>query len=129
MTRHTPGVAFDDDTWELYHLDEDRSECIDLAAAEPERLAAMVARWWEEAEAHGVLPLDDRTIELFAARFADGSVHRPDRHYTYRPPGLAAARPGGTRDRRAQLGPRRDHRAAERRRRRAVRGRERELRA
>ena len=46
----------------------------------------MVARWWEEADDHGVLPLDDRTIELFAARFADGSVHRPDRHYTYRPP-------------------------------------------
>jgi Sulfatase len=86
VTRHTPGVAFDDDTWELYHVAEDRSECIDLAAEQPERLAAMVARWWEEAEAHAVLPLDDRTIELFAARFADGSVHNPQRHYTYRPP-------------------------------------------
>jgi arylsulfatase len=86
VTRHTPGVAFDDDVWELYRVVEDRSECDDLALAEPERLQAMVARWWEEAEAHGVLPLDDRTIELFAARFADGSVHRPDRHYTYRPP-------------------------------------------
>jgi arylsulfatase A-like enzyme len=86
VTRHTPGVAFDDDTWELYHVAEDRSECVDLAAAEPERLAAMVAKWWDEAEAHGVLPLDDRTIELFAARFADDSVHSPQRHYTYRPP-------------------------------------------
>ena len=35
---------------------------------------------------HGVLPLDDRTIELFGARFRDGSPHRADRHYTYRPP-------------------------------------------
>jgi arylsulfatase A-like enzyme len=86
VTRHTPGVAFDDDTWELYHVAEDRSECIDLAAEQPERLAALVARWWEEAQDHGVLPLDDRTIELFAARFADGSVHNPQRHYTYRPP-------------------------------------------
>jgi arylsulfatase len=86
VTRHTPGVAFDDDTWELYHVAEDRSECVDLATAEPDRLDAMVARWWDEAEAHGVLPLDDRTIELFAARFADDSVHRPARHYTYRPP-------------------------------------------
>ena len=86
VTRHTPGVPFDDDTWELYHVAADRSECDDLAAREPERLAAMVSRWWAEAEAHGVLPLDDRTIELFAARFAEGTVHREDRHYTYRPP-------------------------------------------
>jgi arylsulfatase A-like enzyme len=86
VTRHTPGVPFDDDDWELYDLATDRSECDNRAAAEPERLAAMVERWWEEAEAHGVLPLDDRLVELFAARFTDGSVHRPDRHYAYRPP-------------------------------------------
>ena len=36
------------------------SECHDLAAAEPERLAAMVERWWEEAERNGVLPVDNR---------------------------------------------------------------------
>jgi arylsulfatase len=52
----------------------------------PEKLAEMVALWWEEAEAHGVLPLDDRTVELFGARFRDRSPHREDRHYTYRPP-------------------------------------------
>ena len=28
-----PGVPFDDDAWELYHYDVDRSECHDLAAA------------------------------------------------------------------------------------------------
>ena len=39
-----------------------------------------------EAEAQGVLPLDDRTIELFGARFREHSPHRPDRHYTYYPP-------------------------------------------
>ena len=86
VTRHTPGVAFGDDTWELYHVELDRSECVDLAAAEPERLAEMVALWWAEADQHGVLPLDDRTVELFGARFQDYSVHRPNRHYTYFPP-------------------------------------------
>src|SRR6185436_12197002 len=86
VTRHLAGVPFDDDQWELYHVDVDRSECHDLAADEPERLAAMVELWWHEAEDHGVLPLDDRTIELFGARFRDGSPHRADRHYTYRPP-------------------------------------------
>lgn len=86
VTRHQSGTPFDDDRWELYHLDEDRSECHDLAAEHPERLAALIDRWWEEAEAHGVLPLDDRTIELFGTRFRKRSPHRPDRHYTYHPP-------------------------------------------
>jgi arylsulfatase A-like enzyme len=86
VTRHTSGTPYDDDVWELYHVEVDRSECVDLAADQPERLAAMVERWWEEAEAHGVLPLDDRTIELFGARFRDRSPHPADRHYTYRPP-------------------------------------------
>jgi arylsulfatase len=53
-----PGL--DNVTWELYDVRVDPSECHDLAAAEPERLAAMVERWWQEAEAHQVLPLDNR---------------------------------------------------------------------
>ncbi|MEO6987872.1 MAG: arylsulfatase, partial [Aquihabitans sp.] len=86
VTRHQSGVAFDDDTWELYHLAEDRSECNDLAATHPEKLQELVALWWQEAETHGVLPLDDRTIELFGTRFRDRSPHPVSRHYTYRPP-------------------------------------------
>ena len=46
----------------------------------------MVDLWWQEADRHGVLPLDDRTIELFAAHLSDRSPHRTDRRYTYRPP-------------------------------------------
>jgi arylsulfatase len=86
VTRHQRGVPFADDTWELYHLAEDRSECVDLAATMPEKVTEMVDQWWREAEAHGVLPLDERTIELFGARFRERSVHRPDRRYTYHPP-------------------------------------------
>ncbi|MDX6267048.1 MAG: hypothetical protein QOD70_1788 [Frankiales bacterium] len=48
---------FDSDRWELYHLDTDWNEVHDLADQEPERLAAMVATWWAEAEAHDALPL------------------------------------------------------------------------
>ncbi len=86
VTRHQQGVAFDDDMWELYHVDVDPSECTDLAAEMPEKVAEMVERWWVEAEEHGVLPLDDRTIELFGARFRDRSPHPADRRYVYRPP-------------------------------------------
>ncbi|MGH1504264.1 MAG: arylsulfatase [Acidimicrobiales bacterium] len=67
---HAPGTAFDDDRWELYHLDVDVNECHDLAEAEPERLAAMIDRWWSEAAAHQVLPLDDRFGERFAENAA-----------------------------------------------------------
>ncbi len=86
VTRHEPGTSFDDDTWELYNVEVDRSECNDLAAAEPERLAAMIELWWAEAEEHNVLPLDDRGIELFGARFVDRTPHPTSRKYVYYPP-------------------------------------------
>jgi arylsulfatase A-like enzyme len=85
VTRHQKGVPFDDDRWELYHLDTDFSESRDLAEERPDKVEELVALWWREAEAHGVLPLDDRTIELF------GTTRRPHtphagHHYTYFPP-------------------------------------------
>ena len=86
VTRHESGTPFEDDRWELYHLDSDISECHDLAEAEPERLAALIELWWSEATEHGVLPLDDRTLELFGARYRDRSPHPASRHYTYRLP-------------------------------------------
>jgi arylsulfatase len=53
-------APFDDDVWELYHVAEDASECHDLAAEHPDRVAAMVELWWEEARRNDVLPLDNR---------------------------------------------------------------------
>ncbi|TKJ28805.1 arylsulfatase [Blastococcus sp. CCUG 61487] len=67
---HAPGTPFDDDTWELYDLANDMNEVHDLAAEQPERLAALQARWWEEAAANKVLPLDDRFGERFAENAA-----------------------------------------------------------
>jgi arylsulfatase A-like enzyme len=86
VTRHTQNVPYDDDPWELYHYEVDRSECTDLAATHPEKLREMIALWWREAEQHGVLPLDDRLIELFGTRFQEHGIHRPDRRYVYLPP-------------------------------------------
>ena len=86
VTRHTPGTSFDDDTWELYHVAEDFSECVDLATAEPDRLATLVELWWQQADEHGVLPLDDRGVELFGATFRDRTPNPTSRHYTYFPP-------------------------------------------
>ncbi len=86
VCKHLPGNDFQTEQWELYHLATDWSECHDQAAAQPERLAAMIELWWAEAEKYGVLPLDDRTIELFGARFRPNSPHPVDQRYVYRPP-------------------------------------------
>ena len=86
VSRHKHGVPYDNDVWELYHLDADFSECTDLAAQQPQRLQEMVALWWREAEQHGVLPLDDRgAAELFrASRRPDMPTSR--RRFVYYPP-------------------------------------------
>lgn len=87
VTRHVPGTSWDeDDKWELYHLDEDFSETNDLAEAHPEKLEEMVALWWQEAEKHGALPLDDRPAAVtFRAARRPGSPSARQR-YVYYPP-------------------------------------------
>ncbi len=52
---------FEDDEWELFHLEVDRSQSTNLAEQEPERLAAMTALWFECADQYNGLPLDDRS--------------------------------------------------------------------
>ncbi|HEX3004116.1 MAG TPA: arylsulfatase [Angustibacter sp.] len=84
-TYHEAGRPFDDDEWALYHLDADFSECTDLAAESPEKLRELIDRWWVEAGQHGVLPLDDRSVELFGAPPRPGTVHAR-REYVYYPP-------------------------------------------
>ena len=54
--------GFDNDTWQLFHTDVDRSEAVDLAASEPERLERLKALWLEEAKRNLVLPLNDLQI-------------------------------------------------------------------
>ena len=86
VSRHTAGTNYDDDVWELYHLEQDFSECRDLALAQPERLRQMVALWWQEAEKHGVLPLDDRgAAEMFRASQRPG-MPTARRRFVYYPP-------------------------------------------
>lgn len=100
VCKHNKGADYDTEQWELYCLSDDWSECNDLAAQDPDKLAELVDLWWQEAERHGVLPLDDRMVELFGARFRPNSPHPEDRRYVYRPPmspmpGQACAAIGG----------------------------------
>ena len=71
VTKHkTPWVmvggdmpAFDDDLWELYDGNSDYSQAHNLAAEQPERLAALQRLWLIEAVKYNVVPLDDRSAE------------------------------------------------------------------
>ncbi len=84
-TYHPAGQPFDDDRWALYRLDEDFSECHDRSGEHPDLARELRELWWGEAERYGVLPLDDRGIELFMAPARPGTVHAR-RDYVYHPP-------------------------------------------
>ncbi|MBR7832915.1 arylsulfatase [Actinospica durhamensis] len=64
VTTH-PAVSgwghFNDDEWQLYHTDVDRSEVSDLAARHPDKLRELVNLWFREAGANQAFPLDDRS--------------------------------------------------------------------
>jgi Sulfatase len=53
---------FNDDEWELYHTDIDRTETHNLAAEHPDKVRELVNLWFAEAGANGVFPLDDRSV-------------------------------------------------------------------
>jgi arylsulfatase A-like enzyme len=72
-----------DDGWELYDLHADPSETDDLAATHPDVLADLVARWWDEAARHHVLPVDNRPLSDLVLSRPPGVPPR-DR-YVYRP--------------------------------------------
>ena len=51
------------DKWELYHLEEDFSQAVDLAEKEPAKLRELQDLFMAEAAKYNVLPLDDRFAE------------------------------------------------------------------
>ena len=81
VSYHPPGTPFEDDVWELYHLETDFSEIDDIAGGRPDKLAELISDWWVEAERCKVLPLDDR----FAPRFAENAArfHGPRTRFVF----------------------------------------------
>ncbi len=57
------GDGFVKAPWELYHVDEDFSESVDLAAQQPAKLKELQGKFLEEAKKYGVFPLDPRFSE------------------------------------------------------------------
>lgn len=78
----TPLEPFDDSGWELFNLETDRTEAVDLAADEPDRLRAMSRRWEEMAAQGDVFPLEDGSGIMFHQR---PDFHRPTESATFWP--------------------------------------------
>ncbi|HET7490071.1 MAG TPA: arylsulfatase [Acidimicrobiales bacterium] len=90
---------FESDVWELYDIEHDRCQTVNLAEKEPERLEALKQLWFYEAGRCNGLPLDDRSaLEQTLSERPHGT---PDRdRYVYYPgiadvPEQAAPRLGG----------------------------------
>lgn len=69
-----PRHSLAEDVWELYHVDQDFSMSQNLADQNQNKLKQLQELFIEQAVAHHVLPIDDRTIERFDAKIAG----RPD---------------------------------------------------
>ncbi|WP_435924875.1 sulfatase-like hydrolase/transferase [Paenibacillus sp. DYY-L-2] len=61
VAAHKQGQSYENDVWELYHLDLDIGEQTNLAERHPDKLAALKKLWEEEATKYGALPFVDRS--------------------------------------------------------------------
>ena len=65
IARHKKGVPFEQDTWELYHVERDFSETTNLAEKQPKKVKELKKLWDKEAKKYGVLPLTETGVEAF----------------------------------------------------------------
>ena len=75
----------DADRWSLFRLTDDFTEAHDLADDHPDVVQELEQRWWHEAEANNVLPIDDGLRSRMAA------IERP----LWPTPQRMVYRPGG----------------------------------
>ena len=78
VTLHHGMTPFTDESWELYHLDEDPTELHDLAAMHPEKLKEFADAWEAAAWANHIYPLDEGASVKY--------VTRPERDAVYAQP-------------------------------------------
>ena len=107
VTTH-PTIAgwghFNDDEWELYHTDVDRSELHDLAGEQPDKLRELVNIWFSEAGANHAFPLDDRSaIEIMSTPRPQLTAPR-DRYVYYEGAGVPEWQAVNTRGRSFVIG-------------------------
>ena len=87
VTTH-PTIAgwghFNDDEWELYHTDVDRSELHNLAAEQPDKVRELVNIWFSEAGANRRVPAR-RSLARRDHGHARPQLTAPRDRYVYSP--------------------------------------------
>jgi arylsulfatase len=81
--RADPNRGFDEDDWELYHVENDFSEANDLAREHPDKLRQLQDIWWIEAAKNNAFPLAAHTLALRGRPSPGGKRNR----YVYYPKG------------------------------------------
>lgn len=83
IAKYGPGGNWDpdEDKWELYNLDEDFSEAVNLADQHPEKLAELKRLFWEDAEKYHVTPL----MAGLASFFGEGPRPAERSRFTFYP--------------------------------------------
>ena len=74
-TLHKAGDDFSKDVWELYNLNEDFNERVNLAAKYPDKLKEFQALFDEQAALYNIYPLKDLSTPIFPPRPYDGQQH------------------------------------------------------
>ena len=77
-------IGFENNTWELYNIEEDFSEAVDLSEKYPEKLKELEGIFDAEAKKYNVYPLDDRFVER-VVNPERPSVTRGKTHFEYAP--------------------------------------------
>ncbi|MDR7166574.1 arylsulfatase [Nocardia kruczakiae] len=83
---------FDSDRWELFHIEDDRSQMHDLAGDRPEKLEELKALWFAEAEKYNGLPLYD--LDIVSVMLRDRPTYAKTRDTAVYYPGIAEVGPG-----------------------------------
>jgi arylsulfatase len=78
-------LDIEQNNWELYHVDEDYSECHNLVATHRNKAIEMICRWWAEAGKYDVLPIDSSTLSRLNTERP--TIARPRNKYVYYPNG------------------------------------------
>jgi arylsulfatase len=72
---HKAGSDFNKDVWELYNLNEDFNERVNVAAKYPDKLKELQALFDEQAALYNIYPLKDLSTPIFPPRPYDGQQH------------------------------------------------------
>jgi arylsulfatase A-like enzyme len=79
-------AEYGNQVWELFDTTSDPSECHDVSAEHPEKLAELINLWWVNAGMYNALPLENRgAIEILGTERPQ--IAKPRDNYVYFPGG------------------------------------------